>query len=127
MTSAVRGCASSILPPARPPAASFLATAATPTAFVVPRSANASAGWQTVDSFVGSGPYVIRRRDGADLVLGANDRYVAGAPPIDQIRLIAAVYGDVATAFDAGTIDLAGIGTPDAGWVASDWPRRPPP
>jgi ABC-type transport system substrate-binding protein len=104
----------------RHPAAYFLAIAATPTAFVVPRSANASAGWQTVDSFVGSGPYVIRRRDGADLVLGANDRYVAGAPPIDEIRWIAAVDGDVATAFDAGTIDLAGIGTPDAGWIAYD-------
>jgi ABC-type transport system substrate-binding protein len=104
----------------RHPAAYFLAIAATPTAFVVPRSADASTGWQTVDSFVGSGPYVIERRDGDDLVLRANDGYVAGPPPIDEIRWIGSLDGDVATAFDAGTIDLAGIGAPDAGWIAYD-------
>ncbi len=104
----------------RHPAAYFLAIAATPTTFVVPRSADASAGWQTVDSFVGSGPYVIEGRDGDDLVLHASDRYVAGPPPIDEIRWIASLDGDVATAFGAGTIDLAGIGAPDAGWIAYD-------
>ena len=51
------------------PASYFPAIAATPTAFVVPRSADATADWQQIGAFVGSGPYLAERMDGADLVL----------------------------------------------------------
>ena len=50
----------------------FPEIAATPTAFVVPPKADASRGWQTVDSFIGSGPYVADALDGQALTLVAN-------------------------------------------------------
>ena len=67
----------------RYPASYFLEIVATPGTFVVPLAADGTQGWQTADAFVGSGPYVLDGTDGGDLVLRANDRYVAGAPPID--------------------------------------------
>ncbi len=67
----------------RHPASYFLDIVATPATFVVPEQADATPTWQTATSFVGSGPYVVDGVEGADLVLRANDRYVAGPPPID--------------------------------------------
>lgn len=105
----------------RHPAAYFTAITATPTAFVVPPAAQGGDDtWQSVDSFVGSGPYVAGGQDGADLILRANDRYVAGPPPIDQIRWITDLTGDAVTAFANDEVDLAGIGSFDAGWIAYD-------
>jgi len=102
------------------PASYFLSIAATPTAFVVPRSANASASWQKVGSFVGSGPYEADAMDGADLVLKANAHYVAGPPPIEEVRWVTDLPGDAVTAFSNDEIDLASIGSGDAGWIAYD-------
>ncbi|HLE89342.1 MAG TPA: ABC transporter substrate-binding protein, partial [Candidatus Limnocylindria bacterium] len=66
----------------RHPAAYFTAVTATPTTFVVPRDASGSDdAWQSLDDFIGSGPYVADGMDGADIVLRANGRYLAGAPP----------------------------------------------
>jgi len=105
----------------RHPAAYFPAITATPTAFVVPPSASASPSWQTVGGgFVGSGPYVASGMDGANLVLTANDRYVAGPPPIGTIQWIADVSSDVATSFSNDEVDLAGISAFDASWIAYD-------
>jgi oligopeptide transport system substrate-binding protein len=105
----------------RHPAAYFPAITATPTAFVVPPAADASQGWQTVGAgFVGSGPYVASGMDGANLVLTANDRYVAGAPPIGTIQWIADVSSDVATSYSNDELDLAGISAFDASWIAYD-------
>jgi ABC-type oligopeptide transport system substrate-binding subunit len=61
----------------RHPASYFLEIVATPSAFVVPATADATDTWQTPDTFVGSGPYVVDGIDGGDMVLRANDRYVA--------------------------------------------------
>ena len=72
----------------RHPASYFLDIVATPATFVVPDNADATPTWQTADTFVGSGPYVIDGSDGLDLVLRANARYVAGPPPIDEIRWV---------------------------------------
>ena len=62
----------------RHPASYFLDIVATPATFVVPEKADATPTWQTANAFVGSGPYVVDGVEGADLVLRANDRYVAG-------------------------------------------------
>ncbi|RPH36286.1 MAG: hypothetical protein EHM90_02345, partial [Chloroflexi bacterium] len=80
-------------------ASHFPAIAATPTAFVVPPAADESASWQTVDGFVGSGPYAVERLDGLDLVLAANAEYVAGPPPIDEIVWVAEVDASSPEAF----------------------------
>ena len=104
----------------RHPASYFLDITATPSTFVVPPSADATPGWQTPDAFVGSGPYAIEGVEGTDLVLRANDRYVAGAPPIDEIRWVGAIDGDSATAFGAGDLDLAQVPGWDATWIAYD-------
>jgi len=104
----------------RHPASYFPAITATPTTFVVPRSATATPDWQQVGSFVGSGPYVADRMDGADLVLTANDRYVAGPPPIDEVRWVTELQGDAVTAYANDELDLVGVASWDAGWIAYD-------
>jgi oligopeptide transport system substrate-binding protein len=104
----------------RHPASYFVEITATPTAFVVPPQADASPGWQRPDRFVGSGPYVIDEADGLDLVLRANDRYVAGPPPIDEIRWVTGIPGSAITAFSDGELDLVGVASWDATWLAFD-------
>ncbi|MGZ6256467.1 MAG: ABC transporter substrate-binding protein, partial [Candidatus Limnocylindria bacterium] len=76
--------------------------------------------WQSVDSSIGSGPYVARGTDGTDLILRANDRYVAGPPPISEIRWVTNLSGDAVTAFANGDVDLVSVGSFDAGWIAYD-------
>lgn len=101
-------------------AAYFPAITATPATFVVPPSADASEAWQQVGSFVGSGPYVADRMDGNDLVLAANARYVAGPPPIGEVRWVTSLDGDAVTAYANEDLDLVTIASWDAGWVAYD-------
>jgi oligopeptide transport system substrate-binding protein len=112
--------ASTLVVRLRHPAAYFPAITATPTTFVVPPAADGSPDWQTVDGFVGSGPYVADRVDGADLVLRANEEYVAGPPPIDEVRFVGDLQTDPVSAFADGSLDLVGIGAFDAGWIAYD-------
>jgi ABC-type transport system substrate-binding protein len=104
----------------RHPASYFLDIVATPATFVVPPDADATESWQTPADFVGSGPYVVEDTDGPDLVLRANERYVAGPPPIDEVRWVSDVDGDAATAFTAGQVDLVGVPGWDATWIAYD-------
>jgi ABC-type transport system substrate-binding protein len=104
----------------RHPAAYFPAISATPTAFVVPRDADASSDWQDVESFVGSGPYVADGMDGDTLTLRANEEYVAGPPPITTIHWLTDLDGDVPTAYADELVDLAGVGSFDASWIAYD-------
>jgi oligopeptide transport system substrate-binding protein len=104
----------------RHPASYFPAITATPATFVVPRTAGKDERWQTADSFVGSGPYVVDRLAGTDVILKANSEYVAGAPPIAEVRFIGQVASDSVSAFAAGEIDLAPVASFDATWVAYD-------
>jgi len=104
----------------RHPASYFLDITATPSTFVVPPTADASDAWQTATDFVGSGPYVVDGTDGGDLVLRANERYVAGPPPIEEIRWVAEIESDPVTAFADGDLDLAGVAPWDATWIAYD-------
>ena len=105
----------------RHPASYFLDIVATPATFVVPRNADSTPTWQTVDEFVGSGPYLAASVDGVDLVLQANDRYVAGPPPITEIRWVAALEEtDLVTGFRDGLIDLTQVFAGDATWIAYD-------
>lgn len=102
------------------PAGYFPAITATPATFVVPRNATSDDGWQTAARFVGSGPYVIDRQDGDDLVLRANPRYVAGPPPIRELHWVASIDGDGVTAFANDQLDLAPVASADAGWISYD-------
>ncbi len=102
------------------PASHFLALAATPTAFIVPPHADASPDWQTVEQFVGSGPYAAERMDGPNLVLAANPEYVAGPPPIDEVVWVAEVETSAPEAFAADEIDLVNVFSGDASWIRYD-------
>jgi oligopeptide transport system substrate-binding protein len=104
----------------RHPASHFPAITATPTTFVVPPGADASANWQTADDFVGSGPYRADGLDGSDLILRANERYVAGPPPIDVVRWVGQLDGDAVTAYANDQLDLVGVPSFDASWIAYD-------
>ena len=104
----------------RYPASYFLDIVATPATFVVPPGADATGSWQTPDTFVGSGPYALDGVDGGDLVLRANAEYVAGPPPIDEIRWVGSIDGDGVTAFSDGQVDLVGVAGWDATWIAYD-------
>lgn len=104
----------------RHPASYFPAIAATPTAFVVPPAADASADWQTVDGFIGSGPYVVDSMDGQRLVLAANQEYVAGPPPIGEVHWLVEVEGDSVAAYADDLVDLAGVGSSTASWISYD-------
>jgi oligopeptide transport system substrate-binding protein len=98
----------------------FPAITATPATFVVPPAADASDSWQQVGSFVGSGPYVADGMDGTNLRLKANDRYVAGAPPIASIEWITDVSSDAVTSYANHELDLANVAPGDATWIAYD-------
>lgn len=103
------------------PAAYFTAITATPTTFVVPRDARGSNdSWQSRTAFVGSGPYVVDGTSGTNLVLHANDRYLAGPPPINEIQWVTNLTGDAATAFADKQVDLVSVGSNDASWIAYD-------
>ena len=104
----------------RHPASYFVQITATPATFVVPPNADATDTWQTPQTFVGSGPYVIDGDEGGDLVLRANARYVAGAPPIDEIRWLGGADTDPATAFQSDAVDLVQVAGWDATWIAYD-------
>ena len=104
----------------RHPASYFPAITATPATFVVPRTAGTDERWQTATSFVGSGPYVIDRLEGTDVVLKANSEYVAGPPPIAEVRFIGQVASDSVTAFAGNQVDLAPVASFDATWLAYD-------
>lgn len=98
----------------------FPAIAATPTAFVVPRNATPQSDWQAAGSFIGSGPYVADRVEGDDLVLKGNSRYVAGPPPIDEVRWVASLPSGAATGYVGNAVDLTPVSSGDAGWIAFD-------
>ena len=104
----------------RHPASYFVEITATPATFVVPPKADGTDTWQAPDDFVGSGPYIADGTDGADLVLHANERYVAGPPPIDEVRWVGGVDADPVTAFSGGDLDLVGVPGWDATWMAYD-------
>ena len=112
--------ASTLVVELRHPASYFPAITATPTAFVVPPAADSSADWQSVDGFVGSGPYVAESLDDTRLLLAANDEYVAGPPPIREIQWITTVEGDSVGAYADDQVDLTGVASFAASWMAYD-------
>jgi ABC-type transport system substrate-binding protein len=104
----------------RHPASYFPAITATPATFVVPPTADASADWQQVENFVGSGPYVAQSLDDQQLVMVANQEYVAGPPPITEIDWLVKVESDSVAAYADGTADLVGVSSFAASWMAYD-------
>jgi oligopeptide transport system substrate-binding protein len=104
----------------RHPATYFTSITATPSTFVVPRAATASDGWQSVDRFIGSGPYVASGMNGTTLVLKANPNYAGAPPPIREVDWVTDIEGDTVTAYADDTLDLVQIGGLDATWIAYD-------
>jgi oligopeptide transport system substrate-binding protein len=104
----------------RHPAGYFTAITATPSTFVVPRAADTGQDWQTIDGFVGSGPYTIGSGEGSNVILRANEAYVAGPPPIAEVQWLTDLEGDPVSAFSDGTLDLSAVSAADAGWIAYD-------
>jgi ABC-type transport system substrate-binding protein len=104
----------------RHPAGYFTSITATPTTFVVPRSATPSGSWQTADRFIGSGPYVVTSLNGTTLTLKANAHYAGTAPPISEVDWITDITGDDVTAYANNQLDLVQIGSGDATWIAYD-------
>ena len=104
----------------RHPAGYFTSITATPSTFVVPRTATASGSWQTVNNFIGSGPYVASAKNGTTLVLKANAKYAGTAPPIGEVDWVTDITGDAVTAYADGDLDLVQIGGSDATWIAYD-------
>jgi ABC-type transport system substrate-binding protein len=98
----------------------FPAITATPATFVVPPAADASPGWQRVGEFVASGPYVATSLDTSQLVLVANEHYVAGPPPISEIDWLVTVDSDGVAAYADDKADLVGVGAATASWMAYD-------
>lgn len=105
----------------RHPASYFPALVATPAAFVVPPTANATEAWADPDDFVGSGPYVVESIEPTGIALRGNPRYVAGPPPIEEITIVTDLgVGDPVTMFADGELDVAGVFSSEAAWIAYD-------
>jgi oligopeptide transport system substrate-binding protein len=97
----------------------FTAITATPTTFVVPRTAT-SGDWQSVNRFVGSGPYTASAMNGTTLVLKANPDYAGPRPPIDEVDWLTDVGSDAVTAYSQRQLDLVQVAPTDATWIAYD-------
>ncbi|MFN2483912.1 MAG: ABC transporter substrate-binding protein [Candidatus Limnocylindria bacterium] len=103
------------------PASYFPAVLATPATFVVPRTADSSDAWATPRDFVGSGPYVVESVAPSEIMLRGNQRYVAGAPSIDEVSIVTDLTDtDPVTAFEDRHLDLTSIASWDAAWARYD-------
>ncbi len=70
---------------------------------------------------VGSGGYTLERVDADAFQLKANPDYWAGKPAIETVRMLTTLNGQSPVdAFVAGDVDVAPIGSFDAGWIAYD-------
>jgi oligopeptide transport system substrate-binding protein len=72
-------------------------------------------------SLIGSGGYTLASVDVASWVLKANPNYWAGKPAIETVELRTTLDGaSPVDAFETGAVDVAPIGSFDAGWIAYD-------
>jgi ABC-type transport system substrate-binding protein len=79
------------------------------------------ADWTSPASLAVSGGYRVSAVTPSEITLAANDRYWAGRPAIGTLHLLTDLGGqDPITAFAAGDLDYAPIGSLDAGWIAYD-------
>ncbi len=88
---------------------------------VVPRSAGDAEILATPGTLVGSGGYTLEQVDPSFFELKANPNYWAGKPAIETVKLLTTLEGaSPVDAFVAGDVDVAPIGSFDAGWIAYD-------
>ncbi len=88
---------------------------------VVPPSAGDAEITPDPGNFVGSGGYTLERVDPNAFELKANPNYWAGKPAIETVRMLTTLDGaSPVDAFVAGDVDVAPIGSFDAGWIAYD-------
>lgn len=103
------------------PATDFVSIVASPTFAVVPPAIDDDPAALLPGSFVGSGAYVLQAADGAKTTLTANERYWAGPPAIPTIEMVHDIGGrSPVAAFEEGDLDLTGIFSFDATWIAFD-------
>jgi oligopeptide transport system substrate-binding protein len=104
------------------PASYFPAVAAVPTLAVVPPGIEASArGPQDGIELVASGSYVPLEQGSGRIRLQGNDRYWAGAPPIDRISIVTDDGGRSSVdVFEDGAVDWTDISPADATWIRYD-------
>ncbi len=102
------------------PSTDFLAVVSGPSFGVVPSTMDDPATL-AAGTFVGSGAYLLSARTGSELTLTANSLYWAGPAPIGTVHLLTTLNGrSPVEAFQAGTIDYAGIDPSDAAWLRYD-------
>lgn len=103
------------------PATDFVSIVASPTFAVLPPGVGADPSALLPARFVGSGAYVLKAATDEKTTLTANERYWAGPPPIPTIELVHDIGGrSPVAAFEDGDIDLTGIFSFDATWIAYD-------
>ena len=106
----------------RRPASYFVAAAASPSLAVVPPAMRgALSGHEAPSGFIGSGAYVVEGQDDTGLTLRANDRYWAGKPAIDTLRVVTDL-GDRSPVdvFLDGDLDYVPVTFSDAQWMKYD-------
>jgi ABC-type oligopeptide transport system substrate-binding subunit len=106
----------------RRPASYFVAVAASlPLAVVPPAMRGALSAQQAPSGFIGSGAYVVEGQDATSLTLRANNRYWAGKPAIDTVRLITDLGGrSPVDVFLDGDLDYVPVSFSDAQWIRYD-------
>ncbi len=104
------------------PATDFVNIVAGPSFGIVPpQVADRNTGLAPGPDFVSSGGYVLTGSTGKGLNLTANDRYWAGRPAISKIELVADLAGgSPVEAFAGDELDLTGVSSIDASWIAYD-------
>lgn len=103
------------------PATDFVSIVASPTFAVVPPDVGRDPAALEPEGFVGSGAYVLKAVTDEMSTITANERYWAGAPPIPTIELVHDIGGrSPVAAFEDGDVDLTGIFSFDASWIAYD-------
>jgi oligopeptide transport system substrate-binding protein len=104
------------------PATDFVNIVAGPSFGVVPpQVADRNTGLAPGPDFVSSGGYVLTGSTGKGLDLTANDRYWAGRPAISKIELVADLAGgSPVEAFTGDELDITGVSSIDASWIAYD-------
>ncbi|MES2208955.1 MAG: peptide ABC transporter substrate-binding protein [Chloroflexota bacterium] len=103
------------------PGADFPSIVSSPTFGVVPAQVWRDGSSVDRPGVPSSGAYVIDATLDTEFTLKANPRYWAGPAPISTVHLVTSLGGrSPVSAFEAGDVDYATIGSADAAWIRYD-------
>jgi len=102
------------------PAPWFVAATASAALAVVPAAIDPDGNSMRPGAFVGSGAYVLDEIDLTSLTLVGNERYWAGPPPIDRVKVVTAAEQGTLSAFRDGSLDYTEIRDFEARWIRYD-------